>query len=235
MCNEMFTTANPDLWPRACVFDCDGLLIASNGVWDDAFRAVAREVGREDRLNLGGLVGASVDTAAWVLSRQLGLSVSRELVYDQLAAAFARRPPRAMPGAQTLVERACEHTRLAVASNGPPGLVGEALRATGLLDYFTAVVCAESVGRPKPAPDVYLHACRQVAVDPSDAIGLEDSLVGARAAAAAGLLVVGVGVRGRARMLVDVAATSLSDPVLLTFLGLDRSAGSHRAAAPPHA
>lgn len=230
MCNEMFTSAHPERWPRAYVFDCDGLLIASTGAWEDAYRSIAREVGATGRLELEELLGASVGSAARLLTRQLQCPVSPTLVRTRLAEALAHRPPRAMPGARTLLERACERCRLGVASNGPPELVGEALRMTGLLDFFTAVVCAESVGRPKPAPDVYAHACRQLAVDPSDAVGLEDSLVGARAAAAAGLVVVGVGVRGRARTLVDMAAESLSDPVLLRVLGLDRTPTARRTA-----
>lgn len=220
----MFTTAKP-LWPRACVFDCDGLLVASNGAWESAYVEIARELGHERALNLGALLGASVASAAEGLTRQLGRRVSPRLVRERLHDAFDRSPPRAMPGAHALLERLAPRLGRAVASNGPAELVRESLRQTELLPYFGTVVCAESVARPKPAPDVYVDACRRLGVHPSDAIGLEDSLVGARAAVAAGLTVVGVGVKGAARAVVDVVVGELHDPVLLQFLGLERAAG----------
>ncbi len=40
---------------------------------------------------------------------------------------------------------------------------------------------------PKPAPDLYLHACEAIGVEPSDAVAVEDSANGVRSAKAAGL------------------------------------------------
>ena len=42
----------------------------------------------------------------------------------------------------------------------------------------------------KPAPEVYLAATRRLGVDPTDAVAVEDSTNGLRAAAAAGMVVV---------------------------------------------
>jgi HAD superfamily hydrolase (TIGR01509 family) len=221
MCNEMFTARKGEDWPRAYVFDCDGLLVDSTRAWEAAYRAVAAEIsGAGARLDLERLHGASAASAAAALTEQLGREVPEELVQRRVAEAFAFTQPVAMPGARALAERLQVRAPLAVASNGPTGLVNAALRATGLLDFFTAVACTEAVPRPKPAPDVYQRACRCLAVDPSDAVALEDSLVGVKAAFAAGLFVVGVGVDGAARATVDLVVDSLADRVLLDFLGV---------------
>ena len=45
----------------------------------------------------------------------------------------------------------------------------------------------QTLGRPKPAPDLYLHAARQLGADPARAVVIEDSPTGARAARAAGM------------------------------------------------
>lgn len=183
--------------------------------------AVAAEVGAAGaRLDLERLHGASTASAAAALTQQLGREVQEELVQRRVVEAFAFRRPVAMPGARVLAERLHGRAPLAVASNGPSALVNAALRATGLLDLFTAVVCAETVRRPKPAPDVYLRACRCLAVHPSDAVAFEDSLVGVQAALAAGLFVVGVGVEGAARAAVDLVVDSLGDRALHDFLGV---------------
>lgn len=109
---------------------------------------------------------------------------------------------------------------IAVASNGPTGTVQRALSRTELLTCFDAVITADDVERPKPAPDVYLEACRLLDVDPSDAVGLEDSVTGARAATAAGMFVVGVGMSRADRRAVDLVVRRLDDRDLLRLLGL---------------
>ena len=43
----------------------------------------------------------------------------------------------------------------------------------------------------KPAPDVFLHACKELGVEPNRAVVIEDSVHGVTAAAAAGCRVVG--------------------------------------------
>jgi beta-phosphoglucomutase-like phosphatase (HAD superfamily) len=77
-----------------------------------------------------------------------------------------------------------------VASNAPAEILADVLTGAGLLTAFSAVISAEDAGRPKPAPDVYLAACRRLQADPRHAIALEDSVAGATAAHEAGLSLV---------------------------------------------
>jgi len=79
-----------------------------------------------------------------------------------------------------------------VASNGSRETV-EADQGASIPLVFDTIVAFEAPLRPKPAPDIYLRACENLQVSPADAIAVEDSLPGARAARAAGLLVVGLG------------------------------------------
>ena len=48
----------------------------------------------------------------------------------------------------------------------------------------------EAVARPKPAPDIFLEAARRLGLPASTCVVLEDSDVGAQAAAAAGMRVI---------------------------------------------
>ena len=42
-------------------------------------------------------------------------------------------------------------------------------------DTFNAIVCGDMVKNGKPAPDIYLNVCKQLDVNPEEAIVLEDS------------------------------------------------------------
>jgi HAD superfamily hydrolase (TIGR01509 family) len=110
-----------------------------------------------------------------------------EIVREEYANSMAHRP-----GARELVDRLRGVVPLAVASNTIHDLVVFALESTGLLDAFETVVTADQVPAAKPAPDVYLEACRRLGVPPSEAIALEDSESGIVSAKAAGLTVVAI-------------------------------------------
>ena len=90
----------------------------------------------------------------------------------------------------------------------------------GVSDWFGAAVSADDVDRPKPAPDVYLEACRRLGADPADAVALEDTATGLAAARAAGMRTIGVPSVSTAALDADLVAGSLLDPAVLASLGL---------------
>jgi beta-phosphoglucomutase-like phosphatase (HAD superfamily) len=62
----------------------------------------------------------------------------------------------------------------------------------GILDRFSVLVTRDDVTLTKPAPDLYLLACRELDVLPALAVAFEDSPNGIAAAKAAGLACVAV-------------------------------------------
>ena len=64
------------------------------------------------------------------------------------------------------------------------------LQQTGLWDYFERIICATMVERGKPAPDIYLYACRELEIAPEEAYAVEDSPNGVQSAYAAGCRVI---------------------------------------------
>ena len=76
----------------------------------------------------------------------------------------------------------------AVVSNSRLTRVAASLARAGLTDVFgPRVFSAEQVARPKPHPDVYLHAARELGVAPERCLVVEDSVTGLSAARAAGM------------------------------------------------
>jgi beta-phosphoglucomutase-like phosphatase (HAD superfamily) len=109
-----------------------------------------------------------------------------------------------------------------VASNSLRRLVDLALSGSGLAEAFDAVIAGDEVPNPKPAPDIYLEACRRLGASPDRTVAIEDSPTGAAAARAAGLFVIGIPYLADLAFEADVTARSLDDPAVRTALGLSR-------------
>ena len=183
---------------RAVIFDMDGLLLETEDLWHAAESELFRRHGgaftKEDQL---ALIGTGMAFSARYYARRLGLPEERgtELVDELMALmhSHVRREVATRPGAVELVSRLRElQVPLGLASNSPRFLADDALATAGLADTFDAVVTADDVEHPKPAPDMYLLACERLGVNPADALALEDSVSGVAAAKAAGLTCIAV-------------------------------------------
>ncbi|HEU4572606.1 MAG TPA: HAD family phosphatase [Candidatus Limnocylindrales bacterium] len=181
---------------RAVVFDMDGLLLDSERAWEAAERDVLARHGAElTEEERRATLGRSANEVIGWYAAKIGWPPERgpELRAELVAAVRGRYAEIApMPGARELVARLRGRTRLGLASNTDRSLVEHALTATGLASSFEAVVTADDVVHPKPAPDVYLLACERLGVDPAETVALEDSEAGVAAAKAAGLVCIAV-------------------------------------------
>ncbi|MGO9788404.1 MAG: HAD-IA family hydrolase [Solirubrobacteraceae bacterium] len=144
-----------------------------------------------------------------------------ESLTHALEQARLRMEPRVHEGIVELIAAAQERgVSLAVVSNNPTAHVRDLVRRAAL-DGLTEIVIGNDLGLPsKPAPDMYLAAAAAVGADPSACVAIEDSLVGAASARAAGCRVIGVGT-GAAEFaeldhstLVDTAHRDLSEPTV---------------------
>ncbi|MEP7082513.1 MAG: HAD family phosphatase [Chloroflexota bacterium] len=184
---------------RAVIFDMDGLLLDTEGLWDRAEGELFRRHGDtwtfEDKL---AVMGTSFETSARYYADRLGEPVVRgpALVEEMrtLMRAELERRVDAHPGAVELVRRLRELSgvQVGLASNSSRDLVDVALRRAGLEGAFDAIVTADDVTHAKPAPDIYLRACELLRVSPSEALALEDTAPGIAAAKAAGLTCIAV-------------------------------------------
>jgi HAD superfamily hydrolase (TIGR01509 family) len=183
---------------HAVVFDMDGLLLDTETLWHAAetelFRRHGGEFTWDDKI---AVIGTSYAFTADYFAERLGRprDEGRALVDEMVALMhdLVRRSVDARPGAIELVERLREvGTPLGLASNSPRRLVDDALRSAGLTDAFDTIVTSDDVEHAKPAPDIYLLACKRLGVVPAEALALEDSASGVAAAKAAGLTVVAV-------------------------------------------
>ena len=74
--------------------------------------------------------------------------------------------------------------------DAPSGTATTLLEILELDGVVHTYVSCDEVPAGKPAPDVYLEACRRIGIDPTRSLAIEDSTNGARSAKAAGMTVV---------------------------------------------
>jgi len=181
----------------ALIFDCDGVLVDSeylaSRVEADITRALGLRLTVEEAHAM--FLGKTVDGVLDAIAARTGRRPSSAFVYDwAFATAHAfKRELAPVPFVRAAVEHLQRRGhRLAVASQSPLARVRFSLEITGLDAFFGAHVYVTSmVPRPKPAPDIYLHAANGLATPPADCLVIEDSPAGAASARAAGFRVIG--------------------------------------------
>ena len=101
-------------------------------------------------------------------------------------------PDDLLPGAKELLE-ALRAAGLKTALGSASKNAGEALERLGICNLLDAISDGYSVERQKPAPDLFLHAARQLGLGPADCVVVEDAAAGIEAAIAGGFRTIGLG------------------------------------------
>lgn len=184
--------------PRLVIFDCDGVLVdsegLSNGLLADMLTAEGLPTSlAQARRAYQGLLLADVFAAA---ESQLGRPLPAGLPerFERERAVLFERELTAVSGAAEAVRRTrAAGADVCVASQGRLEKIALSLRLTGLLDLFDsdALFSAYAVPRGKPHPDLFLHAARSRGVEAVSCAVVEDTPSGVTAAVSAGMRVLG--------------------------------------------
>jgi HAD superfamily hydrolase (TIGR01509 family) len=193
------TRITPPRQPPAAgpvVFDCDGVLLDTEAAWTHAYTILFARYRTPLRVQQRqALLGRSLETVGRLLEgflRQPGHAEPLATEALRLARTELRHGTAPLPGATDLVGELRGRRPLAVASNATRHHLLALLETAQLADAFEVIVGGDEVAAPKPAPDLYLHACRQLHTDPATAIAVEDSPAGIRSARTAGLYVIAI-------------------------------------------
>ncbi len=186
--------------PAAVLFDCDGVIVDSEGptltllLQDLAAHGLPMTL-HELETNF---IGGTIETVA-TRARAAGAQLPEGWVADFYARMYAMLEKDAplIPGILDLLDRLDRvGIPYAVGSNGPTEKMRITLGQHGLLPRFRAVLSALAMGKPKPAPEVYLAAAAACGAEPGACVVIEDSPTGARAALAAGIPCLGFAPHG---------------------------------------
>jgi HAD superfamily hydrolase (TIGR01509 family) len=185
------TMANFDL----IIFDCDGVLVDSEAIANEVLAGALADYGialaaSEARAIFAGL---SVDDVRRRAGERFGILMPENWSVAYYARLIPTLGQRVMPidGVGNVLRRlSAAGIRYCVASQGPIEKVRATLTRAEFWGLFEGhVYSAKLIGRPKPAPDLFLHAAASERAHPSRCAVIEDSVVGVQAGVAAGMRV----------------------------------------------
>jgi HAD superfamily hydrolase (TIGR01509 family) len=178
------------------VFDWDGTLVDSQTAYVEAFRSTLATSGYQMSVaDADYVVGRAFPDCLAYFSNFANFR-SPSSFEQEWRADFNTRLEGGIPVFPDAVE-CLEYANalnlpLAVATQTPRRQFEIALDAVGLRHLVPVSVCRDEVGRPKPAPDLYITACSRIGQPPSQCLAIEDSPTGAASARDAGLVVLAV-------------------------------------------
>lgn len=179
---------------KAVVFDMDGVIFDSERLCLVCWTEIAEKYGISDiEAACRECLGVNDKKTEETMLARYGADFPYEAYRKEASALFhskadGGRLPR-KPGVKELLTYLKENgVKLAVASSTRYAVVKQELGDGGLLAFFDAVIGGDMVKAGKPAPDIFLRACRELGAVPEETYVIEDSYNGIRAAHAAGMI-----------------------------------------------
>ena len=195
------------LWPRALLFDFDGVIVDSEPLHFMAFVEVLRgehiDLTEEEYYNT--LIGFDDKGAFKHVFEKHGKPLDpktflRVMTYkkEAMMRQMFDRKYKALPGVEAFVRGVWRHHPLAICSGALREEIETMLEGVSLRDCFSVIVSAEDVTKGKPDPEGYLLSMQQVSdkikrrLEPGDCLVIEDAPLVATEVRKVGFPVLGV-------------------------------------------
>ena len=176
------------------IFDCDGVLVDSEPIANRVLAECLSEIGLPTTTeeSLRTYKAHTWTECVAIAEARLGrpLPASFGATYYRRAVDAFERELIPVPGIHDALARIPVAT--CVGSNGRHATMKVTLTKAKLWNHFAGrIFSAQDVERPKPFPDLYLHAAQRMGVTPERCVVVEDSPHGVRAGVTAGMTVLG--------------------------------------------
>ena len=179
------------------IFDLDGTLIDSNGVWVEVDKTFLERRGAPyTREYYEGVAHTILSNCAIFTKEYLHLEESCEEIiaeWMELAADKYGTQVPLKPHVKEYLDK-CRDAghRMAVFTACVPEHCRAAMARHGLGPYFERVIYAQELGVDKKSPAIFRKVAESLGVRPRECVLFDDSLSACKAAKAAGMTVVGV-------------------------------------------
>lgn len=182
---------------KAIIFDMDGVIIDSEPQHARAALHVFERYGAPaDYAYCSSYIGSSTKKLCEDAIKRFGLEVSTEQLLEEMnaekKAVRKEEGYQVLPGITELIKDLYRQgLRLAIASSSSTVEIEHVVKTLGIKKYFTKLISSTCVEHPKPAPDSFLLALKELGVNAKEAVVVEDSCYGSKAAKAAGIVCIG--------------------------------------------
>lgn len=182
---------------KAIIFDMDGVIIDSEPQHARAALRVFKRLGAHtDYSYCSSFIGSSTEKMCEDAIKRFGLSTTVEELLKEMnmekKLVLKEEGYVILPGIRELIKDLYHAgIRLAIASSSSPSEIENTVKSLGIKKYFTKLISCAHVDKPKPAPDSFLLALKELGVNAKETVVIEDSCFGAQAAKAAGITCVG--------------------------------------------
>lgn len=174
------------------IFDLDGTLLDSNGLWaqvDDIF--LNRHGLKKDADYIRAVTQMEYHASAAYVARKYKLDLTPEEVIQEWESlsleAYQTSVPLKNGAREAMTRLTAAGYRLALVTLSPPLLYEAALGRYGLLDYFYLAMTVPDDYAEGKEPALFAHVCDQLALQPTDCLGFEDDLKALSSMAALGI------------------------------------------------
>ena len=183
---------------EAAIFDWDGTLADTRRVVVASFQKALRDIHCEidddfieKRIGIG-----SAETFREIL-RFIKRSFDEELIKQLVMKKIQNEidlsaDVRLFDGAIALLEQLRGRVKLGLASMNDREVIAHMLKTTGTQGFFEVVLTAADITRSKPDPEIFLKCASKLGVSSERCVVFEDSIVGVKAAKAAGMACIAV-------------------------------------------
>ncbi|MER2000484.1 MAG: HAD family phosphatase [Lysinibacillus sp.] len=178
---------------KAIIFDFDGTIIDTETAWYLVFKNAYKQYGIDLSLETySHCLGTNLATFNPYTHLTTHHNISMDLeefkisIQEDYAKLIEKEALR--PGILNLLQEAKQAGfKIGLASSSHREWIDKFVNLLGLEGYFDCYCTADTVSNVKPDPELYLQALEQLGVQANEAIAIEDSPNGARAAVSAGL------------------------------------------------
>ena len=182
---------------KGAIFDVDGTLLDSMGIWKDVGVRYLNSIGIEAEPDLGNILFTmSIQEGAQYVKEHYHLSQEIEEieqnVLDIISDYYKETAPLKSGAVELLEKLRNSNIPMTIASSNNKKEIEMAFERLEIAKYFDRIFTCEEAGAGKTKPDIYLQAAEYLGTRPEETLVFEDVIHAVRTAKKAGFQVVGI-------------------------------------------
>ena len=182
---------------KGAIFDVDGTLLDSMGIWKDVGVRYLNSIGIEAEPDLGNILFTmSIQEGAQYVKEHYHLSQEtdeiEQNVLDIISDYYKETAPLKSGAVELLEKLRNSNIPMTIASSNNKKEIEMAFERLEIAKYFDRIFTCEEAGAGKTKPDIYLQAAEYLGSRPEETLVFEDVIHAVRTAKKAGFQVIGI-------------------------------------------